>query len=146
VRTEVLSTSRADQQIARLHRRQAKAFDQFLDDLARLGCRALAYQLSGPTPIDHLCVKHLSGAIRVVVAFETAERAWILLVGRHDDKDPILNVYSELYRLMGIDPPDNAGRDKPPCCDELQELPLVLGTAITEILERAVRLRRTRRS
>jgi hypothetical protein len=42
------------------------------------------------------CVRHLSGAIRVVVAFETAERAWVLLVGPHDNKDPILNVYSEL--------------------------------------------------
>jgi hypothetical protein len=79
--TEVLSTSRADQQIVRLRKRQAKAFDQFLDELARLGCRALAYRLSGSTPIDHLCVKHLSGAIRVVVAFETSERAWVLLVG-----------------------------------------------------------------
>lgn len=97
--TEVLATSRAGQQIARLHKRQAKVVDQFLNDLANRGCQALAYRLSGPMPIDRLCVKHLSGAIRVVVAFETAERAWVLLVGPHDNKDPILNVYSELYRL-----------------------------------------------
>ena len=50
-------------------------------------------------------------------------------------------------RLLAVsNPPDNAGRDKPPCCDELDELPPVLGPAITEILERAVRLRKTRRS
>lgn len=143
--TEVLATSRAGQQIARLHKRQAKVVDQFLNDLANRGCQALAYRLSGPMPIDRLCVKHLSGAIRVVVAFETAVRAWVLLVGPHDNKDPILNVYSELYRLIGVDPPDNAGRDKPPCCEEPEERPPVLGTAVTEILERAERLRRTRR-
>jgi len=28
----------------------------------------------------------------VVVAFETPQRAWILLVGPHDDRDPVLNV------------------------------------------------------
>jgi hypothetical protein len=143
--TEVLATGRAEQQIARLHKRQAKALGQLLDDLAAGGCQALAYRLSGPTPIDHLCVKHLSGALRVVVAFETPERAWVLLVGSHDDKDPILNVYSELYRLIGAIPPDNVGRDKPPCCDEPEEAP-VLGTAITEILERAARLRKTRQT
>jgi hypothetical protein len=30
-----------------------------MDDLASRGCKALAYRLSGPTPINHLCVKHL---------------------------------------------------------------------------------------
>jgi hypothetical protein len=30
----------------------------------------------------------------VVVAFEGCHRAWILLVGRHDDQDPVLNVYA----------------------------------------------------
>jgi len=58
----------------------------------------------------------------VVVAFEGQQRAWILLVGRHDDQEPVLNVYAELYRLLGVEPPDNAGRDKPPCCDESTDL------------------------
>jgi hypothetical protein len=94
VPTEVLATSRAEQQIAGLRRKQAKAVDQFLDDLASRGCGALAYRLSGPAPVDHLCVKHLTGSLRVVVAFERPERAWLLLVGSHDDEDPVLNVYS----------------------------------------------------
>jgi hypothetical protein len=145
VPTEVLATSRAEQQIAGLRKKQAKAIDQFLDDLANRGCGALAYRLSGAAPVDHLCVKHLPGSLRVVVAFETPERAWVLLVGSHDDQDTVLNVYSELYRLIGAGPPGNAGRGKPPCCDELEELPPVLGAAITEILDRATRLRKTRR-
>lgn len=142
--TEVLATSRAEQQIARLRRKQAKAVDQFLDDLANQGCGALAYRLSGPAPIDHLCVRHLTGSLRVVVAFETPVRAWALLVGPHDEKDPVLNVYSELYRLIEVEPPDNVGRDKPPCCDEFKQLPPMLGTAINNILDNAVRLRKTR--
>ena len=100
--TEVLATPRAEQQISSLSRKQAKAFGTFLDELAAVGCRALAYRLSGPAPMDHLCVKHIGGPLRVVVAFETPQRAWILLVGPHDDRDPVLNVYAELYRLLGM--------------------------------------------
>lgn len=118
----------------------------FLDELAAVGCRALAYRLSGPAPVDHLCIKHIGGPLRVVVAFETPQRAWVLLVGPHDDRDPVLNVYAELYRLLGIEPPPDAGRDKPPCCDETADLPPVLGDTLSEILDRAARLRRTRRS
>jgi hypothetical protein len=144
--TEVLATPRAEQQISGLTRKQAKAFDTFLNELADNGCRALAYRLSGQAPLDHMCVKHLSGSLRVVVAFETRQRAWILLVGPHDDQDPALNVYAELYRLLGAKPPPDAGRDKPPCCDEVRDLPPVLGETLAQILDRAAKLRRTRRS
>ena len=82
------ATPRADQQIRGLSRKRTREFNRFLDDLASRGCKALAYRLSGPTPIDHLCVKHLGGSLRIVVAFESAMRAWILLVGPHDDQDP----------------------------------------------------------
>jgi hypothetical protein len=105
VPTEVLATPRADQQIAGLDRTHARAFGEFLDDLAARGCKALGYRLSGPAPVDHLCVKHLRDSLRVVVAFEGQQRAWILLVGRHDAQDPVLNVYAELYRLLGVEPP-----------------------------------------
>lgn len=144
--TEVLATPRAEQQIGRLSRKQSKAFENFLNDLATRGCRALAYRLRGQAPIDHLCVKHLSGSLRVVVAFDTPHRAWILLAGPHDDQDPILNVYAELYRLLDAEPQPDAGRHKPPCCDETEELPPVLGDTLSEILDRAAKLRQTRRS
>jgi hypothetical protein len=142
--TEVLVTSRADQQIASLTRRNTKTFDGFLDDLAARGCQALAYRLSGDSPIDHICVKHLRGSLRVVVAFETPSRAWVLLVGPHDDQDPLVNVYAELYRLLGVEPTPESGRDKPPCCDAADGQPPVLGDALTEILDRAAKLRKTR--
>jgi len=146
VPTEVLATPRADQQIATLDRTHARAFDDFLDDLAARGCKALGYRLSGPAPVDHICVKHLRGSLRVVVAFEEPRRAWILLVGQHDDRDPVLNVYAELYRLLGVEPPEAARRDKPPCCDESNDLPPVLGAAVAEFIDRAVKTRKTRRS
>jgi hypothetical protein len=146
VPTEVLATPRADQQIAALDRTHARAFDDFLDDLAAQGCQALGYRLSGPTPVDHMCVKHLRGSLRVVVAFEAASRAWILLVGQHDDSDPVLDVYAELYRLLGVEPPDGAGRGKPPCCAEDTGLPPVVGAAVSEFIDRAIKARKSRRS
>ena len=144
--TEILATPRAEQQISRLSRKQSKTCENFLNDLAAAGCRALAYRLSGQTTLDHLCVKHLSGPLRVVVAFETPQRAWVLLVGPHDDQDPVLNVYAELYRLLGIEPEPGTRRDKPPCCKEPGESPPILGQALAKILDRAARLRKTRRS
>ena len=145
VPTEVLATPRADQQIAALDRTHTKAFNEFLDDLVARGCAALGYRLSGSTPINHMCVKHLRDALRVVVAFEEPCRAWILLVGQHDDREPVLNVYAELYRLLGAEPPDAAGRDKPPCCGNDTSLPPVLGAAVAEFIDRAVKKRMTRR-
>jgi hypothetical protein len=81
----------------------------------------------------------------VVVAFEGQQRAWILLAGRHDDQDPVLNVYAELYWLLGAELPDSAGRDKPPCCDQSTDLPPVLGAGITEFVDSSAKVRRTRR-
>jgi hypothetical protein len=64
VPAEVIATPRADQQISGLDRTQARAFGEFLDDLAARGCQALGYRLSGPAPVDHLCVKHLRDSFK----------------------------------------------------------------------------------
>jgi hypothetical protein len=146
VPTEVLSTPRADQQIGSPTRKEARTFDAFLDDLAARGCQALSYRLTGQAPIDHVCVNHLRGSLRVVVAFETRSKAWVLLVGPHDDQDPILNVYAELYRLLGVEPQPDSGRDKPPCCDQDAGDPPILGEVLAAILDRATKLRKTRQA
>jgi hypothetical protein len=146
VAIEVLATPRAEQQIDALDRRRRRTVELFLDLLAAEGCNALAYRLTGDLPLDHLCVKHLDNNIRVVVAFEATERAWVLLVGPHEDGDAVLNIYAELYRLLGVEPPDARGRTKPPCCDATDQTPPVLGTVLDEIVERASQVRRTRRS
>jgi hypothetical protein len=143
---EILATPRAEQQIDVLNRRQTRALADFLGDLAASGCRALGYRLSGPPPLERLCVKHLTGSLRLVVAFESTQRAWILLVGPHDDHDPVLNIYAELYRLLGMEPPIAGGRRKPPCCDEIGQSPPILGDSMTELIDRAAKFRKTRRS
>jgi hypothetical protein len=73
-----------------------------------------AYRVTGPDPLPRLRVKHLRGTDRVV-AF-TADQAWIVLIGPHDDTTPGRNVYDVLYELAGVRPPADQKRNKPPCC------------------------------
>lgn len=113
---EVRATPLADKIIEELPRRSRAAYNQFEADLASRGCAALAYRLSGDA-LEHLCVVHLTGALRVIVAFESADVAYVVLVGNHDDQRPPLDVYRQLYALAGHEPSAQAGRDKPPCCD-----------------------------
>lgn len=143
--TGVTSTRRAQQQAARLDRMHARAFAAFVDDLARNGCAALGYRLTGPVPISRMCVKHLRGAFRVVVAFESPRQACILLVGPHDDTDPNRDVYVELYELLDAVPPDGAARCKPPCCAEDGQPPSGLGDDLADLIIRTAKQRRPRR-
>jgi len=53
-----------------------------------------------------------------VVAFSAHNVATILLIGPHDDNDPFMDVYSQLYELAGLAEPPTAERAKPPCCGE----------------------------
>ena len=115
---EVVETTLAARQSDRLRGPRLRAYQAFLDDLAARGCAALAYRVTGPDPLPYLCVKHLRGADRVVVAFAHADRAWIVLVGTHDDSDPGRNVYDMLSELAGVRPPDDQKRTKPRCCEE----------------------------
>jgi hypothetical protein len=79
---------------------------------------------SSSSPCAHM-VAHLSGFLRVVVAFSAQKVATILLVGPHDDQDPFMDVYSQLYELAGLTEPPIAGRAKPPCCGEEDDKPPV---------------------
>ena len=62
--------------------------------------RSQPYRLSGDL-LDHLCVAHLTGKMRVIVAFEAADIAYIVLVGDHDSRQPPLDVYQQLYAVAG---------------------------------------------
>jgi hypothetical protein len=57
----------------------------------------------------------------------------------------VFNIYTELYNVLGTQPTDDAGRTKPPCCDQINQLPPVLGAEIADILGNANQIRRTRR-
>jgi len=80
VAVEVRATPLTNKIIENLPRRSRRVYDQFEADLAARGCAAMTYRLSGDM-LDHLCVRHLTGAMRVIVAFESAEVAYVVLVG-----------------------------------------------------------------
>lgn len=141
---EVIATRRAQQQAGHLDRTHTRTFAAFVDDLARNGCAALGYRLTGPVPVSRMCVKHLRGALRVVVGFESPRRACILLVGPHDDSDPNRDVYAELYELLDAAPPEAAGRNKPPCCGEDGQPPPGLGDELADLIIRTAKQRRGR--
>ncbi|WP_162907809.1 hypothetical protein [Allorhizocola rhizosphaerae] len=44
-------------------------------------------------------------------------------VGPHARDRPEIDVYTMLYELTGVRPPDDEKRTKPPCCDEGTGLP-----------------------
>ena len=137
---EVRATPLANKIIEELPRRSRRAYDEFEADLAARGCAALTYRLSGDL-LDHLCVVHLIGTVRVIVAFESAEVAYVILAGNHDDSRPPLDVYQQLYALAGHEPPDQAGRAKPPCCDTETGEPPVDSGLLDELLSRMRRFR-----
>lgn len=99
-----------------LRKKERRSYDQFLVALRAQGCAALKYRLSGNDLLSKICVTHLAGALRVVVAFSADNVANILLVAPHDDGDPFMDVYSQLYELAGLTEPPAAERTKPPCC------------------------------
>lgn len=136
----VTETPLATAQVAGMRGQARKAYDRFLDDLSATGCAALGYRLTGPEPLPRLCVKHLRGTDRVVVAFAD-DGAWVVLVGKHDNSDPGLNVYTSLYTLAGVRPEDQHTRTKPPCCDD-GEPPMMSEDEVQSLVDRAKALRK----
>ncbi|MCK2240760.1 MULTISPECIES: hypothetical protein [unclassified Crossiella] len=113
--------------------RQRKSYDHWLADLKQRGCAAMQYRLHG-TGVDHFCVSHLYGALRVVVAFESSRSAVIVLLGPHDNADPGLDVYTRLYNLADI-PVPTGRRTKPPCC-AADGKPPELGAELAGLMDR----------
>ncbi len=93
---EIRATPLADKIIEGPAKKTRNAYDQFKADLATRGCAALAYQLSGGF-LDHQCVVHLTAQLRVIVAFESPEIAYVVLIGNHDRDRPQLDVYRQAH-------------------------------------------------
>jgi hypothetical protein len=152
VATSVLITERAAQQVGALHKKERRSYDQFLQALRAHGCASLNYRMSGDDLLSKICVAHLAGALRVVTAFSADDAATILLVGPHDDRDPFIDVYSQLYGLAGLTEPPATERTKPPCCGVQDgKPPIPDGELLTDLSGRARQLsgaakRRARRS
>jgi len=136
----VRGTLVAERQIAVLRGARRKAYDRFERALARDGCTALDYRLTGADPLPSLCAKHLRGSDRAVVAFADGD-AWVLLVGPHAAGDAAADVYGALYELAGVPRPTQP-RTKPPCCDDDQTPPALEEATVDRLVRRARLLRR----
>jgi hypothetical protein len=152
VATDTQITERAAQQVALLRKKERRSYDQFLLALRAKGCASLNYRLSGDDLLSRICVAHLAGALRVAVAFLAQNVATILRVGPHDNQDPFVGVYTQLYELAGLARPPAAERTKPPCCGEEDGGPPIPdGELLTDLIGRARQLsgaakRRARKS
>jgi hypothetical protein len=140
---EVVGTRLAVRQAADLRGPAKRAYEAFLDELASSGCRALGYRVTGSLPLNRLCVKHLRAQDRAIVAFESATKVWVLLVGAHIDDEPERSVYDLLYEVAGVAPEDDEKRTKPPCCGEAGFPPEVEAQMLDDLIERAQILGRT---
>ncbi|MBV8932307.1 MAG: hypothetical protein JOZ47_23400 [Kutzneria sp.] len=125
-----------------LRSKQRACYEEWLARLRGDGCEAMDYRLTGEV-VDHLCVSHLRDTLRVVVAFQTAARATVLLIGPHLGDEPDVNVYDQLYELAGI-PRPTTKRAKPSCCDP-GGLPPDWTPELEDLVIRAEKLARPRR-
>jgi hypothetical protein len=142
--TTVYETFLATREASGLRGEARKAYEAFLIELEHAGCRALGYRVTGPEPLPRICVKHLRGRDRVVVTFLDEDSPLVLLVGQHCAADPDRDIYNLLYRLAGVEPPDEEKRTKPACCGDGN--PPVLDEAlIDDLVDRARELARSHR-
>jgi hypothetical protein len=89
--------------------------------LEHSGCEAAGCRLAGAT-VERLCVVHLYGLCRLLLAFPDSDPAVVIDVGEHLANDPARDIYARLYEVMGVAPTDKP-RTKPPCCDDARQSP-----------------------
>lgn len=113
---EVWTTPVADQQLRGLRGETRKRAKQAMDQLERRGCEAANYRLKGDE-VERFCVVDLGRDWRMIVAFPEPDEVAIILLGRHIERRPSIDVYFQLYASLGIELP-TAGqrRGHPPCC------------------------------
>lgn len=118
---------------------------QALRALERSGCEAAGYRLTGPI-LDRLCMVHLYGSWRLLLAFSEPDLAVVIDIGEHLASDPHRDVYTLLYEALGTEPSQEV-RTKPPCCDDATGMPPVTAQLVDDLTDayRALNKRRQRR-
>lgn len=113
---EVWPTAVADRQLRDLRGETRKNAKKAMDRLERRGCEAADYHLEGDE-VERLCVVKLGRGWRMIVAFPETDEVAVILLGRHIEKRPQVDVYRRLYESLGIDLPTITERQgHPPCC------------------------------
>lgn len=107
------------------------------------GCHAADYRLTGET-LERLCAIQIGGVTgnwRIVIAFPEPDAVVLLYVGQHNERRG-LNIYQDLYTVLGIAEP-RSPRSKPSCCDEEGNPPI--NGDVLERIDLYARQRRRRR-
>ena len=139
---EVWSTPVGERQLRELTGPIRENARRAMDNLERSGCRAAHYRLEGDE-VERFCVLDLGRDWSMIVAFPEAKEVAVILVGRHIDKRPAIDVYRQLYRSIGIDFPTIEERlGHPPCCPDGK--PPVDRELVDDFIARAEQLRRER--
>jgi hypothetical protein len=139
---DVWPTPVAAEDLKLLRGEHADAVKRARLELERSGCAAAHYRLSG-SDVEHICVLKLRDNWRMLLLFPAAQEVAILLVGPHERENPDVDVYRRLYRLLGVDVPDDEHR-RPPCCGDGQ--PPVDPELLDRIIDRTKELARGRRA
>jgi hypothetical protein len=114
-----------------------------MDDLERRGCKAADWRLEGDE-VENFCVINLGRDWRMIIAFPESHVVAVLLIGRHLDRRPEVDVYRRLYDNLGIEMPTATERQgHPPCC-ETDQGP-VDRDSVDRFIERERDLRRAER-
>ncbi len=101
---EVWPTLVADRQLRDLRGETRKNAKKAMDRLERRGCEAADYHLEGDE-VERLCVVNLGRDWRMIVAFPETDEVAVILVGRHIERRPQVDVYRRLYLSLGIEVP-----------------------------------------
>lgn len=142
MRCQVQVTALAKSQVAGLRGKARAAYDTFTADLGNRGCAALGYRLSGEA-VEKLCIRHLRGNDRAVVAFPAPDVATIVLVAPHTS-DPDTSVYDLLYRMAGVETPPHDKRTKPACCDPAGDPPVADEYLVDDLVQHTRRISQRR--
>lgn len=124
--TEVDLTHTAERQLRALRGRRLKAAVRFLEELTAGGCGQAGYRLVGADVLDRLCCRHLYGSDRAIVVWPSPDEAVVIAIGPHDHG--VNDIYHLILAALEIDVPEDE-RQKPPCCDDLDEPPVDPGAA-----------------
>jgi hypothetical protein len=139
-RFEVWATPIGERQLRGLRGATRERARRAMDDLERSGCEAADYRLEGEE-VKRLCVIGLGRDWRMIVAFPAEDEVAVILVGRHIERRPAIDVYRQLYHNVGIELPTvTERRGHPPCCPEGQ--PAVDRELVDRFIARERELRR----
>jgi hypothetical protein len=116
---DIYATEDAEKQIGRLRGRTREAYRQKVKEIAKQGCRASGYQLTGFDG-HWVCCVHLNDDWRLVTAHADDHSITIVGVGRHT-RNERQDIYRYVAELFEVELPQGP-RTKPPCCGPESEV------------------------